>query len=100
MTDATAAAKAVIDVIPKGNTRPILACWMGETSVLEARKILNENGIPDFEVPEHAVEAFSYLARHEYNRRLASEMPIQAAKGRVTHRGNIRWPDSKQSKLR
>jgi acetyltransferase len=75
MTDATAAAKAVIDVIPKGNTRPILACWMGETSVLEARKILNENGIPDFEVPEHAVEAFSYLARHEYNRRLAFEMP-------------------------
>jgi acetyltransferase len=75
MTDATAAAKAVIGAIPKGNTKPVLACWMGETSVLEARKILNENGIPDFEVPEHAVEAFSYLARHEYNRRLASEMP-------------------------
>jgi acetyltransferase len=36
---------------------------------------LNKKGIPDFEVPEHAVEAFSYLARHEYNRRLAFEMP-------------------------
>jgi acetyltransferase len=75
MTDATAAAKAVIGAIPKGNTKPVLACWMGETSVLEARKILNKKGIPDFEVPEHAVEAFSYLARHEYNRRLAFEMP-------------------------
>lgn len=75
MTDATAAAKAVIDVIPEDNKKPVLACWMGEISVLEARKILNDGDIPNFEVPEHAVEAFSYLARHEYNKRFASQMP-------------------------
>lgn len=75
MVDATEAAKAVIDAIPKGNKKPVLACWMGETAVAEARKLLSKNGIPDFEMPERAVEAFSYLAKHDRNKRLSLETP-------------------------
>lgn len=75
MTDARAAAEAVIKAIPDGNRKPVLACWMGESSVDEARYLLSASGIPDFHTPERAVEAFSYLARHERNRKLALQMP-------------------------
>ena len=75
MTDATAAARAVVKAIPKKNDKPVLACWMGESSVIEARNYLSSNGVSDFPAPERAVEAFSYLARHELNRNLAIETP-------------------------
>ncbi len=75
MTDSTAAAKAVLEALPAKPHKPVLACWMGETSVTAARSLLSAAGIPDFTTPERAVEAFSYLARHELNRRLALETP-------------------------
>jgi acetyltransferase len=75
MTDATAAARAVIDALPERKKKPLLACWMGETSVAGARDLLSASGIPDFASPEGAVEAYSYLARHERSRRLALETP-------------------------
>ncbi len=75
MTDARAAAEAVVNAVPENNRKPLLACWMGETSVEEARHHLSDNGIPDFHTPEKAVEAFAYLARHERNRRLALQTP-------------------------
>lgn len=75
MTDARGAAQAVIDAVPDSNKKPVLACWMGESSVGDARRLLSVNGIPDFHTPERAVEAFSYLARHERNRTLALQTP-------------------------
>ena len=75
MTDATAAAQAVVDAVPKRGKKPVLACWMGETSVAEGRKLLSENGIPDFATPERAVEAFSYLSQHHRHQRLSLEVP-------------------------
>jgi len=75
MTEATEAAQAVIDAIPRGNRKPVLACWMGEMSVAEGRKLFSQKHIPDFTTPERAVEAFSYLAEHHRNRILALETP-------------------------
>lgn len=75
MTMAAEAAGAVVEALPSAEGKPVLACWMGETSVAEARNLLSENGIPDFATPEPAVEAFSHLARHELHRRLALETP-------------------------
>lgn len=75
MTEAAAAAQAVLDAIPAGNAKPVLACWMGESSVADARRLLSAQGIPDFTTPESAVEAFAYLARHQINRELALEVP-------------------------
>ena len=75
MTDATAIAQAVVDAAPKRRSKPVLACWMGETSVAEGRKLLSANGIADFTTPELAVEAFSYLAHYHRNRKLALETP-------------------------
>lgn len=75
VTPATDAAKALISAIPKNNRKPVIACWMGETSVSDGRKILSDHGIPEFNTPESAVEAFSYLARHHRNRMLSLETP-------------------------
>ncbi len=75
MTDPEAVARAVIDAIPPDNPKPLLACWMGETSVAAGRELLSSNHVPDFSAPELAVEAFAYLAQHQHSRRLALEVP-------------------------
>lgn len=75
MTEATQAAKAVVKAAASNTRKPVLACWMGETSVSEGREFLGAAGIPDFTTPERAVEAFSYLAKHQQNCKLALEMP-------------------------
>ncbi len=75
MTEATDAAKAVIEAVSINTKKPVLACWMGETSVKEGRDLLSANGFPDFATPERAVEAFSYLAQHQRNQKLALEVP-------------------------
>ncbi len=84
MTDATAVADAVVKAVPKRERKPVLACLMGETSVREGRRVLSENGIPDFTTPERAVEAFSYLAQHHRHRRMALEVPEPLAETRLT----------------
>ncbi|MBM9595730.1 bifunctional acetate--CoA ligase family protein/GNAT family N-acetyltransferase [Roseitranquillus sediminis] len=75
MTDPSACAEAVVAAAEGARRKPLLACWMGETSVLEARRLMSAQHIPDFRTPERAVEAFSYLARHAVHQRLSLEMP-------------------------
>lgn len=75
MTNATEVAKAVISVHRPDSQKPVLACWMGETSVRAARHVLSSAGIPDFDTPESAVEAFAFLELYRRNRILAIETP-------------------------
>ncbi len=79
-TRADATAKTVIDAA-SNSRKPVLACWMGDSSTRRARRRLTANGIPDFQTPERAVEAFSYLAQRERNRRLALETPQPLSAG-------------------
>jgi acetyltransferase len=74
MTEPLEAAQQVLSAAQNAR-KPVLACWMGETSVRSARQLLSSSGIADFTTPERAVEAFSYLARHEQNQRLSLEIP-------------------------
>ena len=75
MTRASEAAQSVLDVAKAEKRKPILSCWMHETSFVQARDRTSSSRIPDFATPERAVEAFSYLARHELSRRMALEIP-------------------------
>ncbi|MCB1528296.1 MAG: bifunctional acetate--CoA ligase family protein/GNAT family N-acetyltransferase [Hyphomicrobiaceae bacterium] len=75
MTDADKVAQALVDIVKTKPRKPVLACFMGETSVAAARRLMSSSGIPDFTTPERAVEAFSYIARHEFNRKLAMATP-------------------------
>lgn len=75
MTDPVACAEHVIAASRAAPGKPVLACWMGHSSVVAARSKLSEAGIADFNTPESAVDAFSILAQHRRQHDLALEVP-------------------------
>ena len=58
----------------KGRKYPIFACWMGGKSIEGALSILNKAGIPTYNTPERAIQAFLYTL--EYSRNLQSLLEI------------------------
>jgi acetyltransferase len=74
MTDTAACAQAVIDA-QQGNTKPVLACWMGEQLVETANKLFSRHHLPGFPNPESSVEAFAYLASYYQNQQLLMQVP-------------------------
>jgi acetyltransferase len=74
MIDAVTAARAVTEVARRSE-KPVLACWMGETEVAEARQLLAEAGLAQFSSPESAVTAFSLLVTYERNQHLLLQVP-------------------------
>jgi acetyltransferase len=73
-SDATETAQAV--VAAKALTaKPLLGCWMGDASVLEARRVLNQAAIANFRTPEAAVGAFGNIAAFYANQQLLLQTP-------------------------
>lgn len=74
MTDSTQTAHALT---PYANSlgKPVLASWMGGAAVQAGRDILQRAGIPTFEHPDDACEAFNYLWRYSSNLRAIYETP-------------------------
>ena len=72
--DATGVAHALADV-KRVMGKPLLACWMGDATVLPARAILNETAIPSFRTPEAAVGAFGNIATFYQNQLLLQQTP-------------------------
>jgi acetyltransferase len=56
-------------------SKPLLSCWMGDASVGDARKILNDATIPTFRTPEAGVGAFGNLASFYQNQQLLQQTP-------------------------
>ncbi|PKO60952.1 MAG: GNAT family N-acetyltransferase [Betaproteobacteria bacterium HGW-Betaproteobacteria-18] len=56
-------------------SKPMLTCWMGDATVGEARKILNDAAIPSFRTPEAAVGAFGNIASFYQNQQLLQQTP-------------------------
>lgn len=79
VADSLEAAEAVVRVLenrPKGRVRrPILTCWLGETSAAPARKLLIERGFPSHETPDEAVRAFMHMVDHHRNQELLLQTP-------------------------
>ncbi|MDD3470290.1 MAG: acetate--CoA ligase family protein [Thermoguttaceae bacterium] len=73
MSDPTGAAKAVVGVA-KGAKKPILTSWMGGTTVAEGVNIFRKEGIPTYETPERAVDAFIQMVRYEKLRQFQATM--------------------------
>lgn len=55
--------------------KPLLTCWMGDATVGDARKILNDATIPSFRTPEAAVGAFGNIASFYQNQQLLQQTP-------------------------
>jgi acetyltransferase len=59
--------------------KPILASWMGGSSVAAGQAILNHANIPTFPYPDTAVRTFEYMWRYTYNLRGLYETPALVA---------------------
>ncbi len=74
MTDAVAAAQAVVDGAGQSH-KPVLACWMGERSVADARAAFASAQVPVFRTPEPAVDMFAHLSSFFVNQQLLLQAP-------------------------
>jgi acetyltransferase len=72
--DGDAVARAIADYNPHVS-KPMLTCWMGDATVGDARKILNDASIPSFRTPEAAVGAFGNIASFYKNQQLLQQTP-------------------------
>jgi acetyltransferase len=59
----------------KGLGKPVLASWMGGAEVTAGEQILNQSGIPTFQFPDSAVQAFNYMWQYAYNLKGLYETP-------------------------
>lgn len=57
------------------SSRSVLGCWLGGQGVSAARRIFNRAGIPTYQTPEEAVQAFLYLLAYRRNQELLLETP-------------------------
>ncbi|MEO1082100.1 MAG: GNAT family N-acetyltransferase [Pseudomonadota bacterium] len=73
-TDSLACARAVVEAA-QTSRKPVLACWMGQNLVAEARRLLAEACILQFTSPERCLDAFAYLAAYERHQAVLLQAP-------------------------
>ena len=59
----------------------VMACWLGDAAVADARRTFEEAGVADYATPEEAVHAFGMLATYRRNQALLSEAPTASENG-------------------
>jgi acetyltransferase len=67
----------------KEHGKPVLASWMGGTSIAEGEAALNSAGIPTFPFPDTAARVFTYMWQYTYNLRGLYETPAQSADAEI-----------------
>jgi acetyltransferase len=58
--------------------KPLLASWMGGTSIATGEAVLNNAGVPTFPYPDTAARAFTYMWRYSENLRSLYQIPSLA----------------------
>ena len=54
---------------------PVFTSWIGGREVMESREIFHKAGIPTYETPERAVQAFLYMYQYHQNLQALAELP-------------------------
>jgi acetyltransferase len=70
MTQPLETAKAIIEARKNHEDKPLVASFLGGSSVQEAVRFLEKKGIPNYEFPESAIRALSSLVK--YGQRLSN----------------------------
>ena len=55
--------------------RRVLGCWLGDGAVAQARQVFRDAGVPDYNTPEEAVRAFSFLRTYRLNQEVLLQTP-------------------------
>lgn len=72
-------ANAIADIKKQVN-KPLLSCWIGDSSVVESRLNLSNANIPTFRTPEAAVGAFANISSFYTNQKLLQQTPPPLSK--------------------
>ncbi|MEP5982640.1 MAG: GNAT family N-acetyltransferase, partial [Marinobacter alexandrii] len=72
--DSLQIADAVVQAA-KGTRLNVFTCWLGQSTVMDARDEFYQAGVPSFFSPEKAVMAFMQHVRHQRVQRLLTETP-------------------------
>ncbi|MCP5365699.1 MAG: GNAT family N-acetyltransferase [Hyphomicrobiales bacterium] len=72
--DSRELASALIEPIKRGRL-DVLACWLGRSSAVEARRGFSQSGIPTYDSPEHAVRAFLQMVAYRRSQLLLMQTP-------------------------
>ena len=59
----------------------MLACWLGDAAVADARRIFQDAGVADYSTPEEAVRAFAMLSTYRANQALLLQAPTASENG-------------------
>jgi acetyltransferase len=73
-------ARACVPIVKQAPGR-VMACWLGDDAVADARRIFEEAGVPDYATPEEAVRAFGMLSTYRRNQALLLEAPTASENG-------------------
>lgn len=76
--DPAAIAKSIAQCAPA--KKALLTCWMGDASVLSAREVLTQAGLPTFRTPEAAVDGFDFLHRYFVSQQQLLQLPNPASR--------------------
>jgi acetyltransferase len=77
VTDATGTAEALVAIGAK-TRKPLIASWMGERDVWQAREILENGKVPNYRYPESGADVFLQMWQYTRNLQLLYETPPEA----------------------
>ncbi len=67
--------------LAKSSSRNVLGCWLGVQSVLEARTIAADAGMPAYRTPEDAVNGFLQIVHYRESQNLLMQVPASVGDG-------------------
>lgn len=82
LTQSEQVAQTIINAV-KQSSIPILAVWLGDSSIESGRQLLSEHNISNYRTPEAAIDAFTYLCTHYRNRQNLLQIPYPLNKSQV-----------------
>jgi acetyltransferase len=74
LVSSTEIARALLPAVTAA-PRQVLGCWLGDGAVAQARQIFREAGVPDYNTPEEAVRALSFLRTYRLNQEALLQTP-------------------------
>jgi acetyltransferase len=72
----TEIAQALLPLVT-ASPRRVLGCWLGDGAVAQARQTFRDAGVPDFNTPEDAVRAFSFLRNYRLHQEELLQTPAR-----------------------
>jgi acetyltransferase len=72
---------AAVAPIACAASKPLFGCWLGGDAVRGARAIFARDGIPDYDTPESAVNAFLQTVEYRRNQQLLLDVPAAPLRG-------------------